>query len=151
VLLQSPSWEWSGELPHVALTILHQHAIQGDVTDLQLAMVRWIAYSKKALELPLDYRILFRLLQELDQQWNLLTLTKEEVSCVSVSLVLQQERHLVEISCPFPSAFVWCLKISVKVSLPAISRQLNPTSVKFLRGRIVPYITMSVYKQENCL
>lgn len=78
--LQSPSWEWSGELPHVALTILHQHAIQGDVTDLQLAMVRWIAYSNKALELPLDYRILYRLLQELDQQWNLLTLTKEEVS-----------------------------------------------------------------------
>ncbi|XP_069688099.1 BAI1-associated protein 3 isoform X2 [Periplaneta americana] len=74
----SPSWEWSGELPHVALTILHQHAIQGDVTDLQLAMVRWIAYSKKSLELPLDYRILFRLLQDLDQQWNLLTLTKEE-------------------------------------------------------------------------
>ena len=80
-LLQCPSWEWSGELPHVALTILHQHAIQGDVTDLQLAMVRWIAYTKKALELPLDYRILFKLLQELDQQWNLLTLTKEEVSC----------------------------------------------------------------------
>lgn len=80
VQLQSPSWEWNGELPHVALTILHQHAIQGDVTDLQLAMVRWIAYSKKALELQLDYRILFRLLQDLDQQWNLLTLTKEEVS-----------------------------------------------------------------------
>jgi BAI1-associated protein 3 len=78
--LQSPSWEWSGDLPHVSLTILHQHAIQGDVTDLQLAMVRWIAYSKKALELPLDYRILYRLLQELDQQWNLLTLTKDEVS-----------------------------------------------------------------------
>lgn len=83
MLLQSPSWEWSGELPHVALTILHQHAIQGDVTELQLAMVRWIAYSKKALELPLDYGILFRLLQDLDQQWNLLTLTKEEVSRVS--------------------------------------------------------------------
>jgi len=78
--LQGPSWEWNGDLPHVALTILHQHAIQGDVTDLQLAMVRWIAYSKKALELQLDYRILFRLLQELDQQWILLTLTKEEVS-----------------------------------------------------------------------
>jgi hypothetical protein len=120
VLLQSPSWEWSGELPHVALTILHQHAIQGDVTELQLAMVRWIAYSKKALELPLDYRILFRLLQELDQQWNSLTLTKEEVSSVSVSAL--------EISCSFRSSFVWCSRMS---KMEVVSRHISTHKSNF--------------------
>nr|CAD7438418.1 unnamed protein product [Timema bartmani] len=82
---QGPSWEWNGELPHVALTILHQHAIQGDVTELQLAMVRWISYSRKALERPLDYRILYRLLQELDQHWSMETLSKEEEECLAES------------------------------------------------------------------
>lgn len=69
-LAQGRSWEWTGELPQVALTIIHQHAIQGDVTDLQLALVKWVAYSKTNHERFLDPKILYRLLQEMDQVTN---------------------------------------------------------------------------------
>ncbi|XP_047104163.1 uncharacterized protein LOC124723032 [Schistocerca piceifrons] len=77
-----PTWEWSGELPQVAQTILHQHAIQGDVTELQLAAVRWTSYCRQALSSPLDTRILLRLLQDLDARWPHETLSREEVIAV---------------------------------------------------------------------
>ncbi|XP_072156728.1 BAI1-associated protein 3 isoform X1 [Bemisia tabaci] len=66
---------WSGELPHVALMILHQHAIQGDVTELQLAAVRWSAFSRSS---NLDLKILYDHLSELERMWNSDTLSKEE-------------------------------------------------------------------------
>lgn len=35
-----PSWTWCGDLPGPALTILHQLAVQAELTDLQCAMAR---------------------------------------------------------------------------------------------------------------
>ncbi|GFR18013.1 BAI1-associated protein 3, partial [Trichonephila clavata] len=65
-----PSYEWAGDLPQPALTILHQHAIQGDITELQQTLCRWIMYSKQLMEVPLDYALLYQLLDDLSRAWG---------------------------------------------------------------------------------
>ncbi|XP_052791167.1 BAI1-associated protein 3-like isoform X2 [Mya arenaria] len=73
------SYRWNGELPQAAQTILHQHAIQGDVTSVQQAVCRWMAYSRKHLEHPLDYQVLLGYLQDLDKLWEPTSLSREEL------------------------------------------------------------------------
>ncbi|XP_052265684.1 BAI1-associated protein 3-like isoform X2 [Dreissena polymorpha] len=79
------SYRWNGELPQAAQTIIHQHAIQGDVTPTQQAVCRWMAYSRKHLEYPLDYQVLLTLLQELDAVWEPTSLSREEEECLAES------------------------------------------------------------------
>ncbi|XP_060811267.1 BAI1-associated protein 3 isoform X2 [Bombus pascuorum] len=74
--------DFTGELPQTALTILHQHAVQGDVTELQQALVRWVATSRQS---ACDPRILHRLLQELDNVWHTDTLSRDEEQCLAES------------------------------------------------------------------
>ncbi|XP_026686906.1 BAI1-associated protein 3-like, partial [Diaphorina citri] len=71
------SGPWSGELPYVALSILHQHAIQGDITELQSATIRWLAFSKVP---SLDPKILVKILATLENLWSHETLSREEMS-----------------------------------------------------------------------
>jgi len=42
VTTHEPSWTWCGDLPGPALTILHQLAVQSDLSDLHCAMARWV-------------------------------------------------------------------------------------------------------------
>ncbi|CAG5125590.1 unnamed protein product, partial [Candidula unifasciata] len=72
------SYKWTGDLPQVARTILHQHAIQGDITEGQQAVCRWRAYSRKHMEHPLSYDLLLDLLIDLDRQFEDGTLSREE-------------------------------------------------------------------------
>ncbi|XP_025268949.1 BAI1-associated protein 3 isoform X1 [Camponotus floridanus] len=74
--------EFTGELPQTALTILHQHAVQGDVTELQQALIRWVASSRQH---AVDPRTLHRLLQELDNRWHTETLSRDAEQCLADS------------------------------------------------------------------
>ena len=48
------SGEWEGELCNAAQTLLHQHAVQGDLSPLQAAIARFAASCKLNSEAPLD-------------------------------------------------------------------------------------------------
>ncbi|XP_064478757.1 BAI1-associated protein 3-like isoform X2 [Ornithodoros turicata] len=67
---QGPSESWKGDFPYAATAILDQHALQGDLTELQRAICRWVMFSRKHIANPLDLTLLFRLLQELDHAWQ---------------------------------------------------------------------------------
>ncbi|XP_076459329.1 LOW QUALITY PROTEIN: BAI1-associated protein 3-like [Babylonia areolata] len=79
------SYKWTGDLPQVAHTILHQHAIQGDITEVQQAVCRWMAYSRKHMEHPLSYDLLFDLLGDLNRLWEPESLSREEEECLADS------------------------------------------------------------------
>lgn len=51
---ESESGEWEGELCVAAQTLLHQHAVQGDMSLLQAAIARFAAACKLNSEVPLD-------------------------------------------------------------------------------------------------
>ncbi|CAF4237191.1 unnamed protein product, partial [Rotaria sp. Silwood2] len=70
--------EWTGELSRDAETILHQHAIQGGITDIQRSMCRWIAYSKKHSEHILTHKLLLSVTEQLEQTWKPTSLSRDE-------------------------------------------------------------------------
>lgn len=71
VSTHEPSWTWSGDLPGPALTILHQMAIQNDLSELQCAIARFIAVVQLNRNSPMDPKFIHRTLQDLDRLWNL--------------------------------------------------------------------------------
>lgn len=81
---QGRTWEWRGELGPSAQAVLHQHAIQGDITDLQLALVRFVAFARTAVVTPLDFGVILNLLYDLESQWDAGPLSREEVGTVAM-------------------------------------------------------------------
>jgi BAI1-associated protein 3 len=75
---QGETTRWTGELSRDAETILHQHAIQGDITDIQREMCRWIAYSKKHLERTLTHKLLLSVTEQLERAWQPTSLSRDE-------------------------------------------------------------------------
>ncbi|XP_037939126.1 BAI1-associated protein 3 [Teleopsis dalmanni] len=65
-----PSWTWTGDLPGPALTILHQLAVQADLSDLHCAMARFVAAVKLNRTTPLDPKFVHRLLGDVEKHWN---------------------------------------------------------------------------------
>ena len=76
---QGEVYQWTGNLSQAANTILHQHAIQGDITDVQQSMCRWCAYSRKHRVHPFDWSLLLKLLEDLDEKWEPASLNRDEV------------------------------------------------------------------------
>lgn len=67
---------WNGELSPAARNILLQHAIQGDISDLQQATIKWLAYSR----IPtMDPKVLLSHLLHLEEMWGSEALSREEV------------------------------------------------------------------------
>ncbi|XP_060802443.1 BAI1-associated protein 3 [Amyelois transitella] len=60
---------WEGELCGPAQTLLHQHAIQGDLSALQAAIARFAAACKLNSDVPLDPKYMYKLLTELERAW----------------------------------------------------------------------------------
>ncbi|XP_022901984.1 BAI1-associated protein 3 isoform X2 [Onthophagus taurus] len=88
------TWTWNGDLPGPALTILHQHAVQGDLTDLQAAIAHFVAASRVYLKNPLDPHWMLQLLTDIEHAWSSATLTREEEMWLAESFTAMLERWL---------------------------------------------------------
>ncbi|CAH4028679.1 unnamed protein product [Pieris brassicae] len=66
---ESDSHVWEGDLCGAAQTLLHQHAVQGDLSSLQAAIARFAAACRLNSEAPLDPKYMFKLLNELERAW----------------------------------------------------------------------------------
>ncbi|KAK2182622.1 hypothetical protein NP493_345g04038 [Ridgeia piscesae] len=78
-------FRWTGELSKAATTVLHQHAIQGDITEVQQSVCRWMAYSRKHREHPFDWTLLLKLLEDLDEKWEQADLSRDEEEALGQS------------------------------------------------------------------
>lgn len=65
-------------MSRLAETILHQHAIQGDITDTQYSMCNWIAFAKKYSEHNLSYKLLLSITEQLEKNWKPTSLSRDE-------------------------------------------------------------------------
>uniref|UniRef100_A0A914DYX8 C2 domain-containing protein n=1 Tax=Acrobeloides nanus TaxID=290746 RepID=A0A914DYX8_9BILA len=78
---------YQGNLPETATTILHQHAIQGDLTELHQAMCHWLAYSAM-LNIGISYAFLYDILTKLISLWAPLALDKDEENMLGESFIM---------------------------------------------------------------
>ncbi|XP_017779059.1 PREDICTED: BAI1-associated protein 3 isoform X2 [Nicrophorus vespilloides] len=87
-------WTWSGDLPGPALTILHQHAVQGDLSNLQTAIARFVAASRVYLKTSLDPKWMLQLLTDVELAWSSSSLTREEEMWLAEAFTSILERWL---------------------------------------------------------
>ncbi|KAI6214820.1 Protein unc-13-like protein D [Aphelenchoides besseyi] len=75
---------YHGDLPETAKMILHQHAVQGDLTEVHQNMCQWLAYSAMT-NISISYAFLYEILQNLIAKWVPLALDKEEENMLADS------------------------------------------------------------------
>ncbi|VDL76860.1 unnamed protein product [Nippostrongylus brasiliensis] len=75
---------WDGVFPDKANTILRQHALQGDLTDVHTAMCRWLAFHSM-IAIDISFSLLAKTLQNIQDKWQPMTLDKEEENMLTAS------------------------------------------------------------------
>ena len=86
--LQGRHHDWDGSLPQAAKTILHQHAIQGDINGLQHAMVRWKVLLLKSFEKQIDTEVMYSSLRDLERDWDKTMLGAADVEMLGDTFTL---------------------------------------------------------------
>uniref|UniRef100_A0AC35U571 C2 domain-containing protein n=1 Tax=Rhabditophanes sp. KR3021 TaxID=114890 RepID=A0AC35U571_9BILA len=81
---QQPVTYFNGSLPETAKTILHQHAIQGDLTAVHQGMCQWLAYSAM-IDIGISFNLLYEIIDNLITIWNPLDLDKDEENMLACS------------------------------------------------------------------
>ncbi|KAL3076442.1 hypothetical protein niasHT_039931 [Heterodera trifolii] len=75
-----------GQLPELALVILHQHAIQSDLTELHQLVCQWLAYLQM-IEMGISFELLFNVFEQLCAKWKPMELDKDEEHVFADSLI----------------------------------------------------------------
>ncbi|CAJ0946889.1 unnamed protein product, partial [Mesorhabditis belari] len=73
----SPVRMWDGYFPDKPTCILRQHAIQGDLDDVQVWMCKWLAFHSM-IPIDISFTLLHQTLHTLLEKWKPMALEKEE-------------------------------------------------------------------------
>ena len=76
------------------MTILHQHAIQGDINSLQSAVLKWNVFLLKSFEKQIDMEIIYAALRDLERVWERSLLSNTEIELLGESFSLFVEVNL---------------------------------------------------------
>lgn len=63
------TWTWNGDISLLRSSILHQMAVQADLSELQCALAKFVASVRLNKRTPLDPKYIHRLLSEVDRYW----------------------------------------------------------------------------------
>ena len=77
---QAEPFTWNGTFSRDSITILGQHAIQGNLTVTDTALARWLVYAHTHVDLPLDYRVFVPVLGHLRNAFNNSLFSQDDVS-----------------------------------------------------------------------
>ncbi|KJH42395.1 C2 domain protein [Dictyocaulus viviparus] len=75
---------WDGVFSNKATTILRQHAVQGDLTEVHSAMCRWLAFYSM-ISIDVSFSVLAKTLQNILDKWQPMTLDKAEEDMLTAS------------------------------------------------------------------
>lgn len=77
---------WSGELSREAKTILHQHAIQGDITLVRQAICWWLAMTHQFCRKMFPWQHLIQSLEDMEGKWDSEILYREDEEILGESM-----------------------------------------------------------------